>query len=66
LIDLYDEKNKQDFLYLDEKNKAILDDRVTEMQKHISWAEELVFVYPVRRYDAPAILKNWFDVNFSA
>lgn len=66
VLDLYDDALRQDFLQLDEKNKPKKQDHVLQMQEHITWADELVFVYPVRWYDAPAIIKNWFDVNFAA
>lgn len=66
MINLYDPSMMQDFLKLDEKNRSILDERSNYMQEQISWADQMVFVYPVRRYDAPAILKNWFDVNMSS
>lgn len=66
MVNLYDPAMMQNFLQLDEKNRAILDDRVVYMQEQISWADQLIFVYPVWRYDAPAILKNWFDVNMSS
>lgn len=36
------------------------------MQQKIDWAEELVFIFPVWWADAPAILKNWIDCNFTA
>lgn len=36
------------------------------MQEQISRADQLVFIYPIWWYDAPAILKNWFDVNMSS
>jgi NAD(P)H dehydrogenase (quinone) len=66
VIDLYDPSLRQDFLLLDEHNKPLVQNHVTQMQELISWADELVFIYPVWWYDAPAIIKNWFDLNFSA
>lgn len=65
LIDLYDPSIRQDFLQLDAINRPTDDPHIASMQKEVSWAEELIFVYPVWWYDAPAILKNWFDVNLA-
>jgi putative NADPH-quinone reductase len=56
----------QSYLRLDDHNKPIVDSKISWMQEQITWADELVFVYPIWRYDAPAVLKNWFDVNMSA
>lgn len=36
-----------------------------EIQDLISWANELIFVFPIRRIDCPAILKNFMDVNLA-
>ncbi len=66
MIDLYDQKHLQWYLQLDEHNKQLPDDKVAWMQEQISRADQLVFVYPIWWYDAPAILKNWFDVNMSS
>lgn len=66
VIDLYDSKIRQDFLVLDAKNKPKQDPHITFMQEQITWAEEIIFCYPVWWYDAPAILKNWFDVNLAS
>lgn len=30
-------------------------------QEHITWAEALIFIYPIWWYDRPAILKGWVD-----
>lgn len=66
VINLYDSDLRQDFLVLDAKNKPIDDPYISYMQEQITWAEEIIFVYPVWWYDAPAILKNWFDVNLTS
>lgn len=66
MINLYDSQYLQWYLQLDDHNKQIADDKVTWMQEQISRADQLVFVYPIWWYDAPAILKNWFDVNMSS
>lgn len=65
-MNLYSEERKQDYLQLDHMNKAIPDNKREEIQKKILWADELVFVFPLWNFDAPAIMKNWVDVNFSS
>lgn len=66
LLDLYTTDLKQDFLRFEDM-KEIRKDKTTEsMQQKIEWAEEIVFVFPVWWADAPAILKNWIDCNFTA
>jgi NAD(P)H dehydrogenase (quinone) len=66
IIDLYKTKNHQDFLILDTENKATQQSNVDTMQQQITRADEIVFCYPMRRYDCPAILKNRFDLNFAS
>lgn len=66
MIDLYKAENHQDFLLLDSENKAIAQTNVDTMKAHIARADELVFCYPMRWYDCPAILKNRFDLNFAS
>jgi NAD(P)H dehydrogenase (quinone) len=66
LINLYDPEWKQDYLMLDESNKPILDPKQEQIQSLITRANELVFCFPLRRFDSPAIMKNFLDVNFSS
>lgn len=67
LLDLYSTDLKQDFLrFEDMKDMKNVDDTTKKMQEKIDWAEELVFVFPVWWADAPAIMKNWIDCNFTA
>lgn len=66
LIDLYKPENHQDFLILDAENKATQQENVDIMKQQIARADELVFCYPMRWYDCPAILKNRFDLNFAS
>lgn len=66
IIDLYEEKNHQDFLKFEDK-KLITEDWKTKIfQQKILEADELIFVFPIWWWDAPAIMKNFFDVNFSS
>ncbi len=64
ILDLYAAENRQDFLDFVHKSEEQKKLRA-KMQEKISAAEEFVFFYPLRWWDAPAILKNWFDVNFT-
>ncbi len=66
LMNLYDEKRRQEYLMLDHMNKPIPDHTREEIQQKITRADELVFIFPLWNFDAPAILKNWIDVNFSS
>ncbi len=36
-----------------------------EIHDHITKANEIIFVFPIRWIDCPAIMKNFLDVNFS-
>ncbi|MBP6910312.1 NAD(P)H-dependent oxidoreductase [Patescibacteria group bacterium] len=65
LMNLYDPERKQDYLMLDDHGKQMGDDKREAIHAKITRADELVFVFPLRWFDAPAIMKNWFDVNVS-
>ena len=64
ILDLYEEKNAQSFLKF-ETEKEWPQENVPEMQQKISDADEIVLAFPVWWGDAPAILKNWLDYNFT-
>jgi NAD(P)H dehydrogenase (quinone) len=66
LINLYDQENRQDFFMFEDIRNAPLDSKKERIQGLVTWADELVFVYPLWWFGVPAILKNFFDVNFSA
>ncbi|MFA6091114.1 MAG: NAD(P)H-dependent oxidoreductase [Candidatus Gracilibacteria bacterium] len=66
ILNLYTTELKQDFLRFENIRDIGVDETTKKMQQKIEWAEELVFVFPVWWADAPAILKNWIDCNFSA
>ena len=66
ILDLYTTDLKQDFLRYENK-KDMAQDKITKaMQDKILWADELVFIYPTRWWDVPAIMKNFLDCNFAA
>lgn len=66
LMNLYAEERKQDYLLLGEDNKPLPDVKRTAVQEKIAWADELVFIFPLWSFDAPAVMKNRVDVNFSS
>ena len=66
ILDLYTTKLQQGFLRYEDKKQIHPDHITTELQGKISWADELVFVFPIWRGDAPAIMKNFIDCNFLA
>jgi NAD(P)H dehydrogenase (quinone) len=66
LLDLYNTPLRQDFLSYEDKN-TMSDNPVTrKIQEKISWADELIFVFPIWWGDMPAIMKNFVDCNFTA
>ena len=67
IIDLYDDKYAQPFFCF-ENLKEDCGPTVTKdlIHEKISWADELVVVFPVWQLGMPAILKNFFDTNFNA
>lgn len=66
ILDLYKTELKQDFLSFEDMKEMGQDDITKQIQAKISWADELVFVFPIWWGDAPAILKNFIDCNFGA
>lgn len=66
LMNLYEDARQQEYLMLGEDNKAVPDAKRTAVQEKITWADELVFIFPLWNFDAPAVMKNRVDVNFSS
>ena len=64
ILDLYDSKNRQPFLKF-ETPKECPQEGLKEMHKKIINADEIVLSFPVWWGDAPAIMKNWLDCNFT-
>ena len=69
VLDLYD--FDQDILYYESTDalkqwKCNGGEKMKEVQKMIADNDEMVFFFPVWWGGMPAILKNFFDVNFSA
>jgi NAD(P)H dehydrogenase (quinone) len=66
ILNLYTTPLQQPFLTYEDKKEMAKDPVTKKMQEKIMWADELVFVFPIWWGDAPAILKNFIDCNFSA
>lgn len=66
ILDLYAPENKQDYLIFKDVKNIPEDESVVRMQKKISWADELVFIFPLWWYGEPAVMKNFWDKNFAA
>ena len=67
IMDLYDDVYTQPFLAFENiKTDCGPTPTKTLIQEKITWADELVFVAPVWNMSVPAIMKNFFDVNFTA
>lgn len=66
VLDLYTTDLKQDFLTYEDKYSEVIDPTRKKIQDKITWADEIVFVFPIWWWDAPAILKNFLDCNFTA
>lgn len=67
IIDLYDKDFSQDFLYFEDKKSMWKneDEVKNKIQDMISWADEMIFVYPMWWFSEPAILKNFLDCNLT-
>lgn len=66
ILDLYKPENRQDFLTFENIKEMPADPQVQKMQEKISWADEIVFIFPLWWYGEPAIMKNFWDNNFTA
>lgn len=66
IIDLYRDVNQQDFLSFKKEDMNKKTKEMSYYQEKISNANEIVFVFPFWWGSMPAILKNFFDWNFSA
>lgn len=66
ILDLYKTNLKQEFLTFEDLNEKWIDETTKKLQEKITWADELVFVFPIWWWDMPAIMKNFYDSNFTA
>lgn len=62
-------KNPNRFNYISEQYHALINNTfaadIVEEQRLVTWADLIIFQYPMWWTDAPAILKGWFDRVFS-
>jgi NAD(P)H dehydrogenase (quinone) len=65
IIDLYRTTHQQPFFTYQDANNLDSNPAMKYFQDKISWADELVFVFPYWWGSMPAILKNFFDWNLS-
>ena len=66
VIDLYKKKYMQPFLDFENMKDTKPSAKHRDIQEKIAWADELVFVFPVWWFGPPAVLKNFFDQNFTS
>lgn len=64
ILDLYTQENQQTYLEMDEKKEIKINEKTAFMQQMITWADDLIFVFPVWWGGMPAVMKNWIDINF--
>ncbi len=51
---------------MSETNRYLDDPLREKHQEQITRADEICFFFPLWWFDCPAILKNWFDVNYTS
>jgi NAD(P)H dehydrogenase (quinone) len=67
VLDLYKYEKEIPYLNFTDVSKDFTSNKFTEKsQDEVTWADEIVFVFPVWNFGEPAILKNWFDIVFCA
>ena len=66
IMNLYDEKWQQPFLQFEDMRHFPDNETRNRIQSKIAEAKELVFVFPLWWGTMPAILKNFFDQNFTS
>ena len=65
ILDLYRDEHQQQFFTYSDANELTVDVSIKYYQEKISWADEIVLVFPYWWGSFPAILKNFFDWNLS-
>jgi len=65
LLDLYSTPLQQDFLTYEEAKEIGENSLTKQMQEKLLWADEYIFIFPIWWGDAPAIMKNFWDCNFT-
>jgi len=65
IIDLYDNKLKQEFLNFENVKEIKISNETKYIQNKILQSNELIFIFPIWWADSPAIMKNFLDSNFT-
>jgi len=65
ILDLYKTDLRQDFLQFENPHDLSADPARDAIQTKITAADELILIFPIWWGDAPAILKNFLDQNFT-
>ena len=66
ILNLYTTPLEQNFLKFEIMKDLWENETTKKIQEKITWADELIFIFPIWWWDAPAILKNFIDCNFTA
>ena len=66
ILDLYKTELQQDFLTFESLKNFELDEATKKIQEKIIWSDEIVFIFPIWWWWAPAIMKNFIDCNFTS
>lgn len=66
ILDLYKTDLKQGFLTYENKSDPKVDTITLSIQEKIASCDEISFVFPIWWADAPAIVKNFVDCNFTS
>ena len=65
IIDLYSDKQLPYLSFDSNSDMQKLSEEQTYYQKKVTWADDIVFIYPFWWGTTPAILKNWIDSVFT-
>jgi putative NADPH-quinone reductase len=65
LLELTDKENFQEYATFVDATHVLEDATTKRMQERITQADELVWIFPVWWMDAPAVMKNFWDRNFT-
>lgn len=65
ILDLYAPENAQSYTEFVSTNRLLEDESTKRMQDLIQNAQEIVWVFPVWWFDCPAVMKNFWDRNFT-
>lgn len=66
LMNLYDHEWKQEYLEFERMRDLPKDHIRDAIQEKITWADEIMFIFPIWWYDSPAVMKNWYDMNITS